>query len=69
MTRSGRRPGRCRHRGNGHDNARNDLAAALDRMGDPRHGAPFHQAAAGKAQVQTVQIEFQVLLAVHGRDG
>jgi hypothetical protein len=37
-------------------------------MGDPCHGARFHQAAASKAQLQAVQIEFQAL-AVHGRDG
>jgi hypothetical protein len=49
-------------------NAWNDLPAALDRMGDPRHGARFHKAAASKAQLQAVQIEFQAL-AVHGRDG
>ena len=54
--------------GNRHDNAWNDLAAALDRMGDPRHGARFHQAAAGKAQLQAVQVKLQAL-AVHGRDG
>jgi hypothetical protein len=54
--------------GNRHRNAWNDLPAALDRMGDPRHGARFHQAAASKAQLQAVQIEFQAL-AVHGRDG
>ena len=45
--------------GNRHDKTGNDLAAALDRMGDPCHGAWFHQAAASKAQLQTVQIEFQ----------
>jgi hypothetical protein len=54
--------------GNRHHNTQNDLAAALDRMGDPRHGARFHQASAGKAQLQAVQIEFQAL-AVHGRNG
>jgi hypothetical protein len=54
--------------GNRHDKTGNDLAAALDRMGDPCHGAWFHQPAASKAQLQTVQIEFQAL-AVHGRDG
>jgi hypothetical protein len=37
-------------------------------MGDPLHSARFHQAAAGKPQFQTMQIEFQVL-AVHGRHG
>ncbi|HEX3402922.1 MAG TPA: hypothetical protein VHT74_21610 [Acetobacteraceae bacterium] len=54
--------------GSSHDNARNHLAAALDRMSDPRHGTRFDQAAASKAQLQAVQIEFQAL-AVHGRDG
>jgi hypothetical protein len=54
--------------GNRHDNAWNDLPAAFDRMGDPRHGVRFNQAAASKAQLQAVQIEFQAL-AVHGRDG
>jgi hypothetical protein len=54
--------------GNRHHNAGNELAAALDRMGDPRHGPRFHHAAVGKAQLQAVQIEFQVL-AVHSRDG
>jgi hypothetical protein len=54
--------------GNGHHNAGNDLTAALDRMGDPRHGARFQQAAAGKAQLQAMQVEVQAL-AVHGRDG
>jgi hypothetical protein len=29
--------------GNRHHNTRNDLAATLDRMGDPCHGARFHQ--------------------------
>jgi hypothetical protein len=47
-----RRAGTTGTAGNRHDNARNDLAAALDRMGDPRHGARSHQAAAGKAQIQ-----------------
>jgi hypothetical protein len=54
--------------GNSHHDARNNLTAALDRMGDLRHGARFHQAATGKPQFQTMQIEFQVL-AVHGRHG
>jgi hypothetical protein len=54
--------------GSGHDNARNHLAAALDRMSDPRHGTRFDQPAAGKAQFQAMQIEIQAS-AVHGRDG
>jgi hypothetical protein len=54
--------------GNRHHNTRNDLAAALDRMSDACHGARFDQAAASKAQLQAVQIEFQAL-AVHGCDG
>ncbi|MGA9016713.1 MAG: hypothetical protein WB509_29820 [Acetobacteraceae bacterium] len=54
--------------GGSHDNARNHLAAALDRMSDPRHGTRFDQPAAGKAQFQAMQIEIQAS-AVHGRDG
>ena len=61
-------PARGRTAGNSHHNARNDLAAALDGMSDAGHGARFHQAAAGKAQFQEMQVEFQVL-AVHGRHG
>jgi hypothetical protein len=47
--------------GNSHYNTLNDLAAALDRMGDPYHGTRFHQATAGKAQLQTMYVEFQAL--------
>ena len=34
----------------------------------PRHRTRFHQAAAGKAQLQAMQVELQAM-AVHGRDG
>jgi hypothetical protein len=52
--------------GNRHHNAGNDLTAALDRIGNACHGAGFHQAAAGKAQLQAMQVDFH---AVHDRDG
>src|SRR5258707_180710 len=40
-------------------NARDDLAALLDRTGDPLHRARLHQAGAGKAQLQAMQIKIQ----------
>ncbi len=46
-------------RGIGHRNARDDLAAALDRTGELLHRARLHQAGAGKAQIQAMQVEIQ----------
>ena len=43
----------------GHRNARHDLAAALDRTRNPLHRAWLHQAGAGKAQLQAMQIKIQ----------
>jgi len=40
-------------------NARNDLAAALHRTGDPLHRAPVRQTRGGEAQIQAVQIKIQ----------
>ena len=52
--------------GRRHHDAGHDLAAPLDRLGDPRHRPRFHQAAGGEAQVQAVQVKLQ-MMAVHGR--
>ena len=52
--------------GNRHHDAGHDLATPLDGLGDPRHRLRLHQAAAGKAQVQAVQIKVEAT-AVHGR--
>ena len=51
--------------GNRHHDAGDDLATTLDGLGDPRHRLRLHETAAGKAQVQAVQVKIQTM-AVHG---
>jgi hypothetical protein len=48
----------------GHCNTRDNLAAALDRTGDPLDRARLNHAGAGKAQIQAVKVEIQAL-SVH----
>jgi hypothetical protein len=50
----------------GHRNARDNLAAALDRARNPLDRQRFRYTRTGKAQIQAVQIEIQPL-RVHGR--